>query len=317
MASIGDPRSWYPVALSSELGSRPHPISVFDRNFVLFRDEAGQPAALGRYCAHMGADLSLAKVVRGGLQCGIHGWEYDTRGICRRVPGVGTPAGVHVSHLACVERGDVIFVWPGPEPDWPFPAIPGLGTPRAARPRLLQFTCPVSAIALNGFDVWHFDSVHRRQVLSTPEVQSAAPGHLGIAMTAAVRPGRIYDNALIALGYGTLRVQIDNWGGNLILVRNRGGGYVAMLGMVPTGADSCRMYLTVLDEARKTWVGHILQSALLEIYRAVAWAFVKSDVPVVSGMRPKRGYLIPGRDDAVETFWQWWHALPRIEASPA
>ena len=105
MASIGDPRSWYPVALSSELGSRPLPISVFDRNFVLFRDETGQPAAVSRYCAHMGADLSLAKVVRGGLRCGIHGWEYDTRGVCRRVPGVGAPAGVHISHLACVGAG--------------------------------------------------------------------------------------------------------------------------------------------------------------------------------------------------------------------
>jgi hypothetical protein len=77
------------------------------------------------------------------------------------------------------------------------------------------------------------------------------------------------------------------------------------------------MYLMVLDEARKSWAGHILQSALLEIYRLVAWTFVKADVPVVSGMRPKEGHLIPGRDDAVRTFWQWWHALPRIEVLPA
>jgi nitrite reductase/ring-hydroxylating ferredoxin subunit len=317
MASTGDPRSWYPVALGSELGSRPLPIAIFDRNFVLFRDEAGQPAAVSRYCAHMGADLSLAKVERGGLKCSIHGWEYDTGGVCRHIPGTSAPADVHIARIACVERGGVIFVWPGPEPDWPFPAMAGLRRPRAARPRLLHFSCPVSAIALNGFDAWHFDSVHRRQILSPPEVESVAPGHLGISLTAGVRAGRIYDNVLIALGYGTLRARIDNWGGNLILVRNMSAGYLAMLGMLPTGAHSCRMYLVVLDETRESWIAYILQSALLEIYRAVAWMFVKSDVPVVSGMRPKEGYLIPGRDDAVKAFWQWWHALPRIEVLPA
>jgi nitrite reductase/ring-hydroxylating ferredoxin subunit len=317
MASIGDPRSWYPVALSRELGSRPRPISVFGRDFVLFRDLAGQPAALSRYCAHMGADLSLAKVVRGGLQCSIHGWEYAPSGLCRHIPSADAPTGVQISRLACVERGDVIFVWPGPEPDWPFPAIAGLRVPRAARPRLIEFSCPARAIALNGFDVWHFETVHRRPILTPPDLKSQAHSHLGISLTAGVRNGRFYDNVLIRLGYGTLRAQIDNWGGNLVLVRNLSGGYVAMLAMIPTGAESCRMYLMVLDEARDGVLGHILQSLQLEIYRTVAWIFVRSDIPVVSGMRPHEGFLIPGRDDAVKAFWQWWHALPRIEALPA
>jgi phenylpropionate dioxygenase-like ring-hydroxylating dioxygenase large terminal subunit len=255
--------------------------------------------------------------VRGGLQCSIHGWEYAPSGLCRHIPSADAPTGVQISRLACVERGDVIFVWPGPEPDWPFPAIAGLRVPRAARPRLIEFSCPARAIALNGFDVWHFETVHRRPILTPPDLKSQAHSHLGISLTAGVRNGRFYDNVLIRLGYGTLRAQIDNWGGNLVLVRNLSGGYVAMLAMIPTGAESCRMYLMVLDEARDGVLGHILQSLQLEIYRTVAWIFVRSDIPVVSGMRPHEGFLIPGRDDAVKAFWQWWHALPRIEALPA
>lgn len=316
MVSIGDPLSWYPVALARDLRSRPLAFSIFGGDFILFRDEAGAPAAVGRYCAHMGADLTLGRVEHGRLRCRLHGWENDKSGICRRVPGEDTPSGVHIPRLACVERGDVIFVWPGPEPDWPFPEFPGLRTPRAARPRLLEFDCPVISIGLNGFDVWHFDTVHRRQVLSAPDVGSLAPAHLGIALTAGVRRRRLYDNLLIALGYGTLRVRIDYWGGNLVLVRNMSGGYIAMLGMIPTGADSCRMYLMVLDEVRDGWIGRVLQGVLLEVYRVVAWVFVKSDVPVISGMRPMEGHLIPGRDDAVRTFWHWWRALPRIESLP-
>jgi hypothetical protein len=112
-------------------------------------------------------------------------------------------------------------------------------------------------------------------------------------------------------------VQIDYWGGNLVLVRNMSGGYVAVLAMFPTGANSCRMYLTVFVEAQDGWPGQLLQSPLLEICRAVAWVFVKSDVPVISGMRPIEGRLIPGRDDVAHAFWQWLHALPRIDAAPA
>jgi hypothetical protein len=90
-----------------------------------------------------------------------------------------------------------------------------------------------------------------------------------------------------------------------------------MLAMIPTGVNSCRMYLMVLDETRDGMLGRVFQSLQLEIYRTVAWIFVRSDVPVVSGMRPHEGFLIPGRDDAVKAFWQWWRALPRIEALPA
>jgi nitrite reductase/ring-hydroxylating ferredoxin subunit len=317
MASIGDPRSWYPVALAKELGSRPLPISAFGSNFVLFRDAVGSPVAVGRYCVHMGADLSLARVTPGGgLKCNVHGWEYDRMGMCQHVPGAVPPAGAKLSRLACNEMGGIIFVWPGPEPDWPFPNIPGLHKPRAARPRLLDFDCPMIAIGLNGFDIWHFDTVHRRQVLATPDVRSLAPAHLGVAFTAGVRRGRFHDNLLVALGYGTLRVQIDYWGGNLVLVRNMSGGYVALLSMFPTGVNSCRMYLTVFVEAQDGWFGNLLQSPLLEIYRAVAWVFVKSDVPVISGMRPMEGRLIAGRDDVAQAFWQWLRALPRIDAGP-
>ncbi len=316
MASIGDPRSWYPVALARDLGPRPLSISVFERDFVLFRGAGGAPAAVGRYCKHMGADLSLAQVTQEGLRCRLHGWEYDPDGLCRRIPGAVAPDGANLSRIACIEFGGIVFVWPGSEPEWPFPDVVGLRNLRAARPRTLEIDCPFMAIGLNGFDVWHFDTVHHRQVLSKPLLRSLAPEHLGISLTAAVRRGRLYDNLLIALGYETLRVQFDYWGGNLVFVRNMSGGYVAMIAMTSTTADSCRVYMTVLNEACEGCIGYALQSMRLEIYRVVAWQFVKLDVPVVSGMRPQQGHFIPGRDDAAKVFCEWWRALPRIGVLP-
>ena len=313
MSEIGAPCSWYPVALSADVGARPVPLRAFGADYVLFRTRVGEVTAVARYCLHMGADLARARVVDGGLRCNLHGWVYAQDGRCAQ-GGVAA-----LKRLALHECGGVVHAWPGAEPEWPFPELPGLQSPRAAAPGVEKFACPMHAIGLNGFDVWHYGSVHRRQVRTVrdaPEVSSKGAHHLGLAFTADVEAVSIYDKLLIRLGYGTLRVQLDYYGGNLIFVRNLSGGYLALLSMAPDGEQRCKVYVIAFTEAKGALPVQPARYLLRVLFRHIAMYFLKADEPYLTGMRPEEGLLVDGKDDVARAFWRWWRALPRVEAPP-
>ena len=312
MAETGSPKSWYPAALSKQIGRAPFPLRAFARDYVLFRGESGAVSAIERYCAHMGADLSRGRVIDERLQCPLHGWTFGHDGGCTYLDRDGQRDGGQLGALAVCEVGGIVFVWPGASPEWPFPELTGLQSCRAARPRLEHLPCPMEAIGLNGFDIWHYGIVHRRKVRPDARVHSRQPHHLGLKFNADVLPGKPYDNLLIKAGYGELDVQLDYWGGNLIFVRNQSGGYLALIALAPDGGAHCQMYLGVFAEKRETITQAVLQQAMLEIFRWVAWNFLRSDMPAVSGMRPREGALVSGKDDIAKQFWHWWNALPRI-----
>ena len=56
-------RYWQPAALSEELtADKPLPVTLFGEELILFRDEQGGPALIGRYCAHQGMDMIYGRV---------------------------------------------------------------------------------------------------------------------------------------------------------------------------------------------------------------------------------------------------------------
>lgn len=79
---------WHPVLSSSRLATKPVSIRLDGRDVVLFRDGAGSIGALNNTCVHRRANLGNGSVVGGRLQCGYHGWTYDTRG---QAESPGTP----------------------------------------------------------------------------------------------------------------------------------------------------------------------------------------------------------------------------------
>src|SRR5262245_19330512 len=81
-------RYWQPVALSEELtADTPVPTRILGEDLVLFRDWAGKPQLIGRYCPHRGVDLSYGRLDKGGLRCIYHGWLMSGDGRCREEPG--------------------------------------------------------------------------------------------------------------------------------------------------------------------------------------------------------------------------------------
>src|ERR1700730_15247486 len=79
---------WYLLALSSELGTREiRGVNFLGGRVVVYRTEQGEAQVRSAYCRHLGADLSVGKVVGETIQCPFHHWRYERSGRCVDIPG--------------------------------------------------------------------------------------------------------------------------------------------------------------------------------------------------------------------------------------
>uniref|UniRef100_A0A453PVA9 Rieske domain-containing protein n=1 Tax=Aegilops tauschii subsp. strangulata TaxID=200361 RepID=A0A453PVA9_AEGTS len=80
---------WYPLYLSKEVpDDAALPLTVFDRQLVLYRDAAGVLRCHEDRCPHRLAKLSEGQLVDGKLECLYHGWQFDGEGKCVKIPQV-------------------------------------------------------------------------------------------------------------------------------------------------------------------------------------------------------------------------------------
>ena len=81
------------------------PGTILDQPVVLFRKEDGRIAALQDRCAHRAAPLSSGVVLGDEIQCGYHGFRYDSSGRCTWIPGQDfVPTKARVRAYPVVER---------------------------------------------------------------------------------------------------------------------------------------------------------------------------------------------------------------------
>ncbi len=108
---------WYPLCGAGELASAaPLALTLFGDPLVLFRDADGFAGCVEDRCSHRSTPLSLGRVSDGCIECPYHGWRFDRRGACTRVPSLGDaspPSRAAVRAYPCVERAGLVWVWPG------------------------------------------------------------------------------------------------------------------------------------------------------------------------------------------------------------
>jgi phenylpropionate dioxygenase-like ring-hydroxylating dioxygenase large terminal subunit len=164
--------SWYIAVSSAELGARPRALELFGLPLVAWRDGAGQPVVMPRYCPHQGASLALGKVVDGCLRCPFHHWRFAASGACVDIPGAErVPATAHRLPYPTIERYGYIWVWyGGTEPMFELPDFPAL---EAGRREYIGFrfsdstTGTVRQLLENAVDHRHFSALHGLSLEST------------------------------------------------------------------------------------------------------------------------------------------------------
>jgi phenylpropionate dioxygenase-like ring-hydroxylating dioxygenase large terminal subunit len=165
-------RDWYVACQSDDLdrGSfprKPLAVTVVGVPLVLFRDERGKAAALLDRCAHRNVPLSLGRVTSpGALECGYHGWRFDSGGSCIGIPGLCRPLEVVRRVTTYAVREQDGFVWVCPTADWvppkEPPRVPFQDDERYAHvKREVDVEGTLHATVENALDVPHTAYLHR------------------------------------------------------------------------------------------------------------------------------------------------------------
>lgn len=105
---------WYIAAEASEVSRVPLGRVLLGEPVALYRREDGTPVALEDRCCHRRAPLHKGKVIGDTLQCGYHGFTFDTTGACIAIPGQDrVPPSVAVRGYPVVERHRYVWIWMG------------------------------------------------------------------------------------------------------------------------------------------------------------------------------------------------------------
>ncbi|MBS1017561.1 aromatic ring-hydroxylating dioxygenase subunit alpha [Gluconobacter cerinus] len=165
-------KSWYPVALSRELGERPLGAVLLDAPLVIYRS-GDDIVVADDLCPHRGVPLSMGNGNGETIACAYHGFRFGQDGRCVLVPAhpdSKIPPKLHLKTYPVVERFGLIWTCLRPEGEINLPPMPHWDDPA-----FQQITCP--SIDIKGFagrqvegfiDVAHFAFVHT-ETFADPE----------------------------------------------------------------------------------------------------------------------------------------------------
>nr|AHB62762.1 AmbO2 [Fischerella ambigua UTEX 1903]AIJ28565.1 aminopyrrolnitrin oxidase PrnD-like Rieske oxygenase [Fischerella ambigua UTEX 1903]APB62248.1 Rieske oxygenase [Fischerella ambigua UTEX 1903]APZ79585.1 FilB5 [Fischerella sp. TAU] len=166
--------SWYIAMQSKELGKKPQAIELFSRPLVAWRDKAGKPIIMERFCSHLGASLAIGEVVDGCIRCPFHHWRYDSSGVCVDIPKVATPTTDVIPPTArqhtyvTQEKYGYIWVWYGSAT--PMFPLPKFDAAESDKHKYIpyRFSLPVKTtvrrIIENAFDHHHLVTSHKMPI---------------------------------------------------------------------------------------------------------------------------------------------------------
>jgi len=309
------PASWYPVGISSKLKvGQARLIQLFDDDWTLFRNQQGELGCVARYCLHMGADLSCGGVKGENIICPLHRWAYDKHGRCKKNSSVERDTDLKLKTLQVADFSGIIFVFSTSKVDFNFSDL-GLteGQMISSVTRLLV---PINYLspALNAFDIEHYRLIHNREIIDLSEVYSHHPAHLGIHFKAKVIPEKWMDKLMVFIGQSYVDISIDCWGGTILIMKNRKNNIGAILSFLPTAESESVAFIASLDLSGKPKRNsNILLKIKLEISRLVTIAFLKSDIPTLSGMRPYPGELLAEEDRVAKQFWEYFSRIRKTD----
>ncbi len=228
---------WFPVALSSEVAvGQVIGAPFLDGRVVIYRTSDGAVHVHSAYCRHLGADLSIGKVVDDRLRCPFHFWRYDGKGVCAAVPaGDPPPRQARLFDYPAAESLGIIWAFNGETPIHPVPRFEldeeDLVVDAFRNPLAMQVDS--SIVFLNGFDLQHFKAVHG-MAMEVDESQVVEREH---TLTFKVK--------VHTPEFGDVELERKLWGTSSVSVQSVSDGRKVYLlhSLCPTSAHSTQGFL--------------------------------------------------------------------------
>ena len=302
------PRSWFLVCASRDL--RPGRVRTWSPaglDVVLFRGRDDRRArALAAPCIHMGTHLGFGDVVGDELRCPLHHWRFDGDGRCRQAQSEDA---VRQPAFPVVERFGAVFVFLGPEPSF---EVPGFSRAAADEVRMIagspvRLRCDWHAVASNGFDIQHLQTVHGRALDEPPELVRLDAHRVRLTYTSRVTGTAFADRFMKALSGDRIRVCVTCVGGSLVTVESDLGRArsVMMMSVHPLAdGTEVRPLFGIFRGAVPA-----LDALRLAAARWLFSAFMRKDVAFMDDMRFHRGRCGPV-DPVLHGFLDFLEELP-------
>ncbi|MDX2141981.1 MAG: aromatic ring-hydroxylating dioxygenase subunit alpha [Rhodospirillaceae bacterium] len=179
--------NWYVAEESPNVpAGAPVGVRMLGFDFVLFRDGAGKVHCLTDVCCHRGAALSDGELADGGgcIACPYHGWRFDARGRCVRIPALGDEAKIpkraRIDSYPTAEKYGWIWVFLGDLTEAERPHIPDLfpeydDETWTKIPYRFEAKCNWMRMEENSLDTAHTNFVHKAFGARANPKLSAAP----------------------------------------------------------------------------------------------------------------------------------------------
>jgi phenylpropionate dioxygenase-like ring-hydroxylating dioxygenase large terminal subunit len=302
----GFDQCWYPLALAAEV-----PVGqVVGREFLsgkvaVFRTSDGQPHVVSAYCRHLGADLSIGKMVDDQLRCPFHYWHYNSEGRCARIPAGDTPpANARLFKFPTAESLGLVWAFNGETPLYPVPAFDHADAELELRVWRNPNETPVdhNLFFLNAFDLQHFHAVHGMKIELRPE-ETIEGKHTMNFVFRTTTPE-----------FGEIAQQRRLWGTSTLTVSNPSGGRTLYMShaLCALPGNRCQGYLvnaTPKDAANPDAAATVLANA-----QTYARRLIEEDQPIMKTIHFRQD-LLTASDRLLAEGIRWIRAFPR--ANPA
>jgi phenylpropionate dioxygenase-like ring-hydroxylating dioxygenase large terminal subunit len=104
---------YHPITFTEKIPyDKPLGLKVLQKNIVVWRT-AKQIHVMEDKCPHRNAKLSVGKILEDKIECGYHGWQFDTKGTCVVVPqskeGQRIPRSCGVQSYPIVTKNGILY----------------------------------------------------------------------------------------------------------------------------------------------------------------------------------------------------------------
>lgn len=162
---------WYLACLQEELDvQNPLKKKMLGRELVIFKNSKGEIGVMEDRCCHRNVNLSLGYIHGEHIKCAYHGWEFDTKGICKNIPSL--PVDKPIPNVCKINsyrvRTDYKSVWVfiGDEKYADSEGLPPM-TEMDSLPRVYNyhyFKADLKLVAESLIDAYHINHVHRNSI---------------------------------------------------------------------------------------------------------------------------------------------------------
>jgi len=106
---------WFIASHASKICEAPLPLLIAGHRLAFYRIQ-GKVVAVEDRCPHRNVPISRGKNNGETIQCGYHGWEFDSKGHCVRIPGIVgeiPKPRPHLKNFPVLEQDNFVWVYVG------------------------------------------------------------------------------------------------------------------------------------------------------------------------------------------------------------